>query len=401
MSQKLTKQHNSDIISTIFFGGLNVMVRNDNMTSKNIDLKLTSLGNHYRDTGMVVIGANESLGVPCAIRSKNRQGFSELFVKAFRTLGIDVTYINAYSMKINKSWHIDRLLKHNLSVAEIKKIQELSIDYARKGPIEKIGMSKNLKEMYSIQDEDFNIRIADELQNAEQPLFFYSCGANNIMHKLHASPISAIINNETRAHALRRIDEEKALLTIMKDIAQNFENIYSLNSKTDIFCLGIYIPLAFQRFMAILPKLGKFNDIINEYNYELQKLCTIYNVAFVDNSYLTKYCGMMGLDFHAVQEGHNLMAQNMINEVYNKVILNKRVNSLPSPISQFEIDNKGLPGMVEDANADYLKAISMLSHTGTENEYFNEWSSKATEYRREYDLFTDANLQIVQKKLIK
>lgn len=340
----------------------------NNADGLDVNQNLELLADYYQNTGMVVVGAIDSLGIPYTVRGKKRQGFSEMFVKKFRELGIKVTYINAFSMCINKTLHLDRILKHNLSVAEIKKIQELGIDYARKGLIKKIVLSKGLKNMYSIDPEDFHVRITDELHRAEQPIFFYSCGINNIMHKLQANPISILINKETREQALRRVDNEKALLVTMKVIAQNFENIYSINPNTNILCMGIYMPYLIKRLNVILPELKKFEEFVNEYNGEIKKLCSTYNATFIDNSYLTNYCGMMGLDSNFAQECHNSIALNAIDGLYDKILFSDN-KARKVPINQLTMDNKGLRGMIEDANFDYFSALSVLNNLGSEKEF--------------------------------
>lgn len=50
--------------------------------------------------------------------------------------------VNMFSMFVNKNWHIDEILKHNLTLEEIKNMKKASIAVNRKALFNKIFSSK-------------------------------------------------------------------------------------------------------------------------------------------------------------------------------------------------------------------------------------------------------------------
>lgn len=358
--------------------------------------QLKAISNCYNncdsdDSDMTFVVLNESLGVP--MEGPNTKVFSDIICEKLGDLGLHITYINASFMKVNKTWHIDRILKGNLSVAEIKKIQALSIDLARNnGIIEKIGLSENIKERYVIEQQDFDVHISSEISKASDPIIFYTCGANNLMHVLNSDPISPLYRPEVRDEVLRRIDEENIFESITIDIANNFRNIYAINDKTKIYCLGLYTPLIIERLKVIFPKITKFDEVIGLYNSKVKAVCDEYGVIFVDNSHLSRYCRAGGFDFHPNEEGQYQLAKNVINEIFNNINYqndNAKINEM------FLVDNSGIDALIAGESSDVDKALRMLNVIKDPDSYaYGEWVGKGKEYLGQIEMLKKAKQEL-------
>lgn len=313
---------------------------------------LRKLSEYYRDSKLTIIGGNDSLGVPCAVKDKNRAGFSELIASVLKEQGLNITYINAFSVKLNKTWHLNRILQHNLSLEEIKTTQLNSIKLARKGLIEKIGLNPLLKNSYYIGCTDSSVNITSKLKNSTEPTFFYSCGSNDLMAKLNSNPITAVINKNNRKELLKKLNEDKLVLSVIKNVENNFENILSINNETDIYCLSLYLPGIFNKLEKLIPDLSILKDLIIEYNKELKISCDKYGVSHINTHYLSNHCAKGGLDFHTTQEGHDLLAYNILDEMYNRKILGVGTSRDIELLNNFEFDDEGLIGMMRDAAYD-------------------------------------------------
>ena len=77
---------------------------------------------------------------------------------------INIGVIDLFSMFINKSWNIDEVLKHNLTLKEIKNMQKAAVMINRQDFFNKLFVSKDLENLSTIKPDDDKKRITDLLK---------------------------------------------------------------------------------------------------------------------------------------------------------------------------------------------------------------------------------------------
>lgn len=304
----------------------------------------------------IVVG-NESLGVPSS--SKTKKEFGELLSESLRKNGADVEYINFSSMRINKTWHLVSMLQHNISIKQVKEIQSFGIDDARKGlGILKIFLPKKVKKNYHIEEGDESIYLND-IVSSDNTILILSAGANDIMHKLHADPVSYLSKPSVRKTVKKR--RSIVISYCVSNMKDKIEKIKYLKGDNQIYLLSLYTPFG----------SSGYADIIKEYNNEMKKLCDLENIFFVDISSVEKYLALP--DFHPNQVGEYYIANEVL-----KSIKDNLGNFEEYPI--IHPDNEGIEGMIEDQE----KVLSNVKKTILPKK---EMESKVDEYISEIELF--------------
>ncbi|HIU39986.1 MAG TPA: hypothetical protein IAB68_01615 [Candidatus Aphodocola excrementigallinarum] len=113
---------------------------------------------------VLMVGGNESIGVPCSVLGKNKKGFMQLLYEELIKEEINIGVIDLFSMFINKSWNIDEVLKHNLTLKEIKNMQKAAVMINRQDFFNKLFVSKDLENLSTIKPDDDKKRITDLLK---------------------------------------------------------------------------------------------------------------------------------------------------------------------------------------------------------------------------------------------
>lgn len=266
---------------------------------------------------------------------------------------LGATVIDASSLRFNKVSHIDMLLDNNLTVAEMKQLNNEGNCYALKkyakengyswfsGIISNIGGKVFCQ---GIEDTDAKVHISDLIKNSYEPIIVYSSGANDLMFLANANPNSIkkydgkgnITNKYLYAESV--LSNPDTLDTIIGSIEQTFIKILRINPTSRIFALSIYIPNALSN-----EDYQVFARAINEYNARLKKLCDKYGMCYVDESEFGNIYNDKDYDFHIDVVGHKQLASMLISEIASHLYIEE-----PIKYQEYNYDNDGLDGYYDD-----------------------------------------------------
>ena len=365
---------------------------------KKKDTEIKSLMQYYKNTGgLVIVALNDSQGVKVT-STIFKKGLLERIAKVLKDKELHPTVINAFSLTMNKTEHIDYLLENNLSLEEIK----LSQIYGAISAYEKAMTDFNLpvsfgqianiyRTAYQPKKGDEKIFITDTLKNAVEPTVIYSSGVNNLMRVVGNNPIAIKGDYKRRNqrpnynYTVNKAENPQSLQSTMDGIERNFENILSLNHNTDIYTLGAYIPKALE-----LEGMNIFRDLVLQYNEKLQKLCEDYGVTFINTEAIGKKYNKSTTNFHITAVGHNALANYILSCMYERKILERKMPKLQAE-SHMEVTDVGPRGIIKETLNDCLNTIYK------ESEESIDYSKKrerdiAKEHLREAKIF----LQVVQ-----
>lgn len=325
--------------------------------------KITELKKYYKDKSLLIIGLNDSQGVNVTFPFFNK-GFLDHLAEVLISNNIKIELINAFSLMINKTEHIDSFLANNLSLKEIKLLQVYSAISAFEKVMQDIHLPKffakigNIyKLVYKTNKEDEKIKITTMLKNASEPVLIYSSGANDLMRYCGANPFSLKSDYKNRDkkpnynYTLEKIQEPQFIESILARVRENFDNILAINNNSDIYVLGAYIP----------PSLDKeetkiFNDVIIKYNACLKKLCQSYGISYIETEKIVEKYLKSKNNFHVSTAGHKALANYILAELYQNKIDNPRKKHNKN-INAFIQTNKGIVGMIDIAQKNYENSL--------------------------------------------
>ena len=325
--------------------------------------KINSLINYYKNNGLLIIGLNDSQGVNTT-STFLKKGLLEFLKDSLTSDELTPEVINAFSLTMNKTEHIDYFLQNNLTVEEIK----LSQIYSAVSALEKVMKDMKLpkvfgqignvyKTVYSLNDGDENIRITDSIKTAYEPVIIYSSGVNDLMREVGSNPFALKKDYKNKNikpnydYTLEKVNNPNTLNKVINSIKRNYENIYSINGNSDIYTLGSYIPKSLEKF-----ELDIFRKLVIEYNERLQELCKIYGITFIDTEEVGKKYNTSEANFHITGEGHNVIANTILNSMYQNKFNRKEKDRLVINHS-FEITNRGSKGVIENTYNDYQESF--------------------------------------------
>lgn len=353
--------------------------------------KIESLIQYYKDNGLLIVGLNDSQGVNTT-STFFKKGLLEYLAAALTSEELTPEVINAFSLTMNKTEHIDYFLKNNLSLEEIK----LSQIYSAVSALEKVMTDKGLPKflgkianlsrlIYTPKQGDENIKISTSLKDAVEPVMIYSSGVNDLMREVGANPFSIKGDYKKRDkkpnyyYTLEKTNDPNTLKKVMDAIERNYDNILGINSKIDIYTLGAYIPKSLQS-----EEMNIFRDLVIAYNERLLDLCKQYGITFVDTEEVGKNYNNSGNNFHISTAGHNTLANYILGYMYQNKIVSKKENNYVNG-DTYEILNKGPNGIIEQTLFDYeqsCKRAKELSGYSKEREF-----AIADEHNRETEIF--------------
>lgn len=345
-----------------------------NITDKE---KISELIKYYENKKLLIVGLNDSQGVNVN-STFFKKGLLEYIASILSSKNIDTEIINAFSLSMNKTEHIDYFLKHNLTLEEIKLSQIYSTVSALQKVMSDLGLPKVLGEIgnlsriiYTPKSGDEKIKISTSLKEAEEPIVIYSSGVNNLMREVGNNPFSIKRDfnkrNETPNYyyTLEKSKNDNTLKVVFDSIERNFNNILGINNKTDIYALGTYIPKSLQ-----YAEMDIFRDLIIRYNIYLEKLCKEYGVTFINTEEVGNKYVTGENNFHITSSGHNVLARDIIEKMYDKKISNH--TTYYKEYKPFEILDNGSKGMLFSILEDYEKRIDLskkLSNYEEERNY--------------------------------
>ena len=313
---------------------------------------------------VLLVGGNESIGVPCAVRKKNKLGFLELVRDNLISEGVDIETINFFSMLINKNWHVSEILKHNLSVEEIKRMQQVSIEMLREDIFGKLYFPRDLKSIYNVNPEDKDKKIADMIKSYEKVITVYQSGANNLMYLMQASPISAVMDKQIRQRAVEAMKSPNIIKNITNGMTNNIYDLLDINENMEIYMLSLYVPKLFSLLAKNNDEFKLMIEFINNFNKEVENVANSLGVRYVDITPIGKYCAKCGVDFHCTSKGNEYLGQIVTSAIE---VGTPKANKVPE-YHKFNKTNMGLDGMLENAYSricTYEDALALDDYRGT------------------------------------
>ena len=290
--------------------------------------KTKYLQQYYKDKNTSIIGLNDSQGIDTSLLF--RKGILELVRDKLISAKNDIDIFNAFSLMFNKTEHIDYFLDCNLTLEEVKKLQVEGVVSALSkffhtdlkipkvlGNLGTIGYISKL--LYKPNENDSRFALTDTIINSTEPIVIYSCGANDLMREGWCNPFSidkAYKNryqDRTYFYALNKFQNPNTIKNVISRVEHNFDHILSLNSQTDLFALGLYLPLSMQK-----EELQIFKEAVNEYNLQLQELCQKYGVNYIDTYEAGTALSKDTKNFHASHRIHHVLADQLIEKLYQK-----------------------------------------------------------------------------------
>ena len=353
--------------------------------------KIEKLIQYYKDNGLLIVGLNDSQGVNTT-STFFKKGLLEYLAAALTSEELTPEVINAFSLTMNKTEHIDYFLKNNLSLEEIKLSQIYSVVSALEKVMSDIGLPKFLGKVgnayrliYTPKKGDEKINISTSLKETKEPVMIYSSGVNDLMREVGANPFGIKGDYKARYkkpnyyYTLEKTSNPETLKKVMDAMEKNYDTILGINSKTDIYTLGAYIPKSLQS-----EEMNIFRDLVIAYNEELTNLCKQYGITFVDTEEVGKKYNNSESNFHISTAGHNALANYILGYMYHNKFEANNSTEIKN-ISPIEITNNGAQGVIESTSYDYVQSCikaSELSGYSSERE-----RAIADEHRRETEIF--------------
>ena len=313
---------------------------------------------YYEDLGQdpTIFVMNDSQGLNLNL------GFWKNSYPKYLEEELDATVVDASSLRFNKISHMDMLLDNNLSIAEMKELNNNGAYYASKKLADDIGLpflggifGTLGREIYGqkINEEDNNVCVSDLLKKSCEPIVIYSSGANDLMFLANANP-NSIQKYDSKGNITDKYLYAESILcnpiiseNIICNIENSFNKILSINPNSKIFVLSIYVPEELSN-----EDYRVFVTAINEHNRKLKKLCDKYNICFIDESNLGKIYSNKDYDFHIDEVGHKQLASILINEISKNLYKNSLDNYV-----EYTYDNDGLEGFY----CDLVKEIDLVN----------------------------------------
>lgn len=329
-----------------------------------LEPRIEGLKDYYKkNKELTIIGLNDSQGVNTT--TLFRKGLLEFVADKLKDEETKTTVIDAFSLLFNKTEHINYLLRSNPNLEEIKDLQVYGMVSALEKAIGDFHLPKSLgkigyvsRMLYKRDDEDKNIRLTDTLKDSKEPIVIYSSGANDIMREGWNNPFSIRRDykkqNGAYKYALDKLSDISTVKRVISRVDENFNNILSLNDKADVFALGLYIPKSMQ-----CEGMGVFNSAIKKYNELLKVLCEKYNIEYVDTETNANKNNRSNLNFHVTTEGHNDLANQIIELLYDRKLYRFNDFTLPQ-LNDFKLGKHGLYEILVDLKSD-LKKVEMIN----------------------------------------
>ena len=308
--------------------------------------KLRDLTDYYKDDGLTIVGLNDSQGVNTT-STIFKKGLLEYLASSLKTEDLDPTVINAFSLLMNKTEHIDYFLKANLSLEEIKVSRVYSMVAALEKVMTDVHLPKSLGKvgyLYKVcaipKKGDANIHLTTALKDSKEPIVIYSSGVNNLMREVGNNPFSISKDYKDRDkrpnynYTLEKVNNPNTLNKVMDGIDKNFYNLLSINDRSDIFALGSYTPASLRS-----EDMKIFQDLILAYNERLASLCNGYHITYINTNEIGNRYNNSKANFHINTKGQIALVETILDAIYDK-----KFNSDEVEVGfhkQFDVTNNG------------------------------------------------------------
>ena len=310
------------------------------------------------DEKVVIAGFNDSQGLN-ANTTPWKEGILDYLSSTLFPDRDDTIVINGFSLTLNKTEHLDQILKHNPTIADIKMARRYAAVSAMKKVMQDIHLPQvfgNVGKIYGLTDKvkpgDENVHVSDAIKEAEKPIIIYSSGSNDVMRIAGSNPFA--IKGQYKArdkkinynYALEMIRDEQTMKRVINSIKRNFETIYGINQNSEVFTLGTPIPKVFTK-----EEFKVFRDFVIAYNDELQTLCKEYGTSYIDTIQVGKDYNNSNVNFH-YSAGSQVALSDLIIDKMHENRFNGEVVTRPV-IPDTIIDNRSVDGIIDDLDEEY------------------------------------------------
>lgn len=285
------------------------------------DASINDIKGKYNND-IVIFTMNDSQGINLNI------GFYKKSYPEYLEESLGAKLVDSSSLLYNKTSHIDMVLDNNLSLGDVKRVN----NKGARAAFEKIAIDINksmLQGLFgtvgekvfgsSVNEEDNSVYITDLLRNTKQPIVIYSSGANNIMYQANFNPNSVCRDangdfTENYLYAKKKLSDEETINKVITGIEDNFKHILSINQSAKIIALSIYVPSSFED-----DDYSILRDAIKDYNKKLEELCRRYNIGFINEEELGRIYNNSKFNFHIDEVGHKELASLLVDEISNNL----------------------------------------------------------------------------------
>ena len=245
-----------------------------------------------------IVGMLDSYGVPYS--PKVNSSFFNLYAKRLRDEGKLGSDLDIFGLYLNKTWHLNGIFRNGITIGEMAKMQNFSIDFNRHKYESRFRTDLN----YSVPEELADKTVYDYVAELDKPVICYSCSANDLFYYYGFSLEG--LNAKRCIEVVTGFDDARALLS--SGVRENIDTLLACNSDSQIYVFGLYVPS--DNFFA--QRIGSI--VIDSINRDLKSICDQYsNVHFVDISCVS--FEVLDGDFHPNQDGQRIIAAKLAEKV--------------------------------------------------------------------------------------
>lgn len=334
--------------------------------------KFAKLRDYYKED-LTIIGFND-LETINNVGSFFKKDLLDYLLDILAGNEVDSTIINAFSPIINKTEHIDYLLKSNASIEELKLARVYSIVLYLEESCEKHHLPKSLgkigylsKLRNLINADDDKTRIVSVIEEAKEPIIIYSSGYSNLKREIAFNDKG---NPKDYDYTLKKVNSKKIFNGVVRGVENNFYSILSINDKSDIYVLNAPIP----------NSLEEIKNLVISFNDSLYNLCNQYNLNYIDRN--------------VTDNTPKSLSEEIISALYiNKFITERKQ---VREYSDYSYNSKGALGIMDKAQNDWREIQKLaLEKEGYEKEYLLEI---ARSHKDEYDVFDKVQKVLTKRK---
>lgn len=274
----------------------------------------------------IFCGVN-SLGMPYTRDNKNHIGFYDVVIKELIRKGYGVSGLNFSRLDNNHTWDFEDNLTKDRSIAYLKKLQIQSIDDLRNtNALFKLVVPDSFKHTINIMPSDHDISLRSLYLMAENPIFIYSAGPNDLFSYIRSGPFELI---EKKVRDQLPKDIIPVLKQCIGNVKNNWELLSQLNPNVRIVALGHFYSPLYDKLQKIIyfqelleNRHTKYEDVYMKvtglYNDMLSEASEKYDfVDYCDITFLKNYCAPM--DFHPNTKGNELIGEAIFEKLERKL----------------------------------------------------------------------------------
>lgn len=304
--------------------------------------------------------------------------------------GIDTQVIDANSSLYSDSKHINTIFRDNLSLRELELIKTESIVSDMKQAIYESGCPLIVRKVCGLYRIVGHFKKRAEMGNSYirkvikdqncKPIVIYSSGAGDIERALGTTPSSLESDYRNREYSQRYeyafdvASREDCIKGTIEATRNNFDLLSKLNNHISVFALGLRTPVSFRG-----EERKPFGNLIARFNEELKKVCSDYNVSFVDVEKLARECFVNGNSFHLSSIGNAEVMEIIIRDLYMK--LKEQSNYGPDDSGDRPLGLDGLMEILKNERNELSDVLNLGSKTSEDIDYRLSYPGQVVERR--------------------